>query len=283
MLDLVIVGGGPAGIGAGIQARHMGLEIMILDREGWGGRLSLARKVENFPGIAGPMSGPQVVEALVTQACNKGLNLNRETVDSIDFCDNSFVAQGRTDQYACRAIIVATGVRPKRLSIPGIGDRHNRLFYTWQEIPFVRHRSIAVIGGGEAAFDQACSLADRGATVTVLVRGRNARAFDGLVRTAQELGVQVILHTSVTRADQEGDRLTLSLSDPERDKLHVDYILASVGVVPSDVSFSKQASARADRGLYQAGDVCSQNYRQAAIAFGDGIKKAMIAYEYVKG
>lgn len=283
MLDLVIVGGGPSGIGAGVQARHMGLEIKILDREGWGGRLSLARKVENFPGLAGPMSGPQVVEALVTQARNKGLTLNRESVDSVDFRDNCFVVQGRTDQYACRAIIVATGVRPKRLSIPGIGHRHDRLFYTWQEIPFVRQRRIAVIGGGEAAFDQACSLADRGAIVTVLVRGHAARAFDGLVRTAQESGVQVILHTTVTRADQENDHLALSLSHPDLEQLHVDYILASVGVVPSEVPLSEQASARADQGLYQAGDVCSQNYRQAAIAFGDGIKKAMIAYEYVKG
>lgn len=282
MLDLVIVGGGPAGIAAGIQAQHMGLDVKILEKTSWGGRLSLARKVENFPGLACAMSGIQVVEALIAQARSKGLPLVRDAAESIDVQNGPFVVHGRIDAYETRAVIVATGVEPKRLSIPGTGDRHERLFYTWREMPVVQGKHVAVIGGGEAAFDQACSLADHGACVVVVVRGHVARAFHGLVREARQRGVHVILDATVKRAYQAAGGLALHLTGEARGLLHVDYVLASIGVVPSEIHITDRASAATDRGLYRAGDLCSQNYRQAAIAFGDGIKKAMMAYENIK-
>lgn len=282
MLDLVIVGGGPAGIAAGIQARHMGLHIKILEKAAWGGRLSLARKVENFPGLACAMSGIQVVEALMTQARSKGLPLVQDTVESIDVRNGSFIVHGRTEAYETRTVIVASGVEPKKLSIPGMSDRHERLFYTWRELPTVQGTRVAVIGGGEAAFDQACSLADRGAYVVVVVRGHAARAFHGLVQEAQQLGVRVILDSTVTRADRAAGGLALRLTGESERPLLVDYVLASIGVAPSEIGITDKAVTRADRGLYRAGDLCLQDYRQAAIAFGDGIKKAMMAYEHIK-
>jgi thioredoxin reductase (NADPH) len=283
MLDVLIVGGGPAGIAAGIQARHMGLDIKILEERTWGGRLALARKVENFPGLARPMSGTQVVEALVAQARNKGLALVWDSGESIDYRHGRFVVQGRLDTYECRTVIVATGVKPKKLSVPGIGDRHPRLFYVWSDLPETLNKRVAIIGGGEAAFDQACSLAERGAHVIVVLRAHTARAFHGLVQEARQLGVRVILNATITRAEQEAEDLSLHLADAGRSTLHVDYVLVSVGVVPSEIAMSGDAASRMDQGLYFSGDLCSQHCRQAAIAFGDGIKKTMMVYEYLKG
>jgi thioredoxin reductase (NADPH) len=282
MLDVLIVGAGPAGIAAGIQARHMGLDIKILEEGAWGGRLSLARKVENFPGLARPMSGAEVVDALVTQARNKGLTLVRDSGGSIHYHQGRFVVQGKLDTYQSRTVIVATGVKPRKLFVPGIGDCHPRLVCTWREVPEALNKRVAIIGAGEAAFDQACSLAERGAYVTVVVRANTARAFGGLVQEAKDLGVQVLHSATVTRAEHEGEHLSLHLADAGTSTLRVDYLLVSVGVVPSQIAMTETAAARMDQGLYFAGDLCSQQYRQAAIAFGDGIKKAMIVYEYVK-
>ena len=125
------------------------------------------------------------------QARNKVLPMVLDSAESVDYRENRFVVQGRSDEYVARMVIVATGVKPKRLFVPGIGDQNDGLFHTWRELPEIRGKRVAIIGGGEAAFDQACSLAERGANVIVLIRGHAARAFHGLVQEAQALGVDV--------------------------------------------------------------------------------------------
>ncbi len=283
MLDLIIVGGGPAGLAAGIQASHMGLKIKILEKHVWGGRLRLARKVENFPGLNRPYSGAQVVKRLLAQAHGKGLPMEAETCRSIDHPDACFVVNGAINTYNAKTVIVATGVRPKELVIPGLDLPANRLFYSWRDLPRKKGARVAIVGGGEAAFDQACTLAERGASVVMLIRRDEPRAFEGLVREATGLGVDIIPNATVKCAETRGRELFIHVSDHNNTTLQVDYVLAAVGTTSSEITISEEAAAKADSGLYWAGDVCSGDYRQAAIAFGDGIKKAMIVYEYVKG
>jgi thioredoxin reductase (NADPH) len=282
-LDLIIVGGGPAGLAAGIQASHMGLKIMILDKHAWGGRLRLARKVENFPGLTRPYSGAQVVSRLLAQARSKGLPMEAEACRSIDHPDACFVVNGDSNTYSAKTVIVATGVRPKELVIPGLDQPANHIFYSWRDLPRKKGARVAIVGGGEAAFDQACTLAERGAGVVVLVRGDKPKAFEGLVQEAKDLDVDIIPNATVKYAEAKGRDLLIHVSGRHNTTLQVDYLLAAVGTTSSEITISDAAAAKADRGLYWAGDVCSGDYRQAAIAFGDGIKKAMIVYEYVKG
>ncbi len=90
IFDLVIVGGGPAGLAAGLQASHMGLKIKIMEKHRWGGRLGLARKVENVPGLTRPYSGTQVVRRLMVQVHNTGLSTEFETCELIDHPDRQF-------------------------------------------------------------------------------------------------------------------------------------------------------------------------------------------------
>lgn len=283
MLDLVIVGGGPAGLAAGIQASHMGLKIMILEKDAWGGRLNLARKVENFPGLSRPYSGAQVVKRLLAQAHNKGLQMEAEACQSVDHPDACFAVNGATNTYSAKTVIAATGVRPKELIIPGLDLPAKYLFYSWRELPRKKGARVAVVGGGEAAFDQACTLAERGASVVILIRGDKPRAFEALVQEAKALGAEVILNATVKRVETKARELLIHVPDSRNTTLQVDYLLAAVGTTSSQITISESAAARVDKGLYWAGDVCSGAYRQAAIAFGDGIKKAMIVYEYVKG
>lgn len=283
IFDLIIVGGGPAGLAAGIQAGHMGLAVKVLEKGEWGGRLRLARKVENIPGLTLPLSGAQVADRMVRQARRKGVSLVLEACNRIDYAKKCFRVYSTPNRYAARAVIIACGVEPDRLLIPGLGAEPDCLFYSWQLLPHVRDKRVGVIGGGESAFDQACSLAEGGAVVTIFVRGPRPRTFRGLVEEAQDLGVSIITGAGIRWAEKKGPVVSLQFYDGHDRWWEVDYLLAAVGASPADVTISVPALDRAGKDLFWAGDVCSGRYRQAAIAAGDGVKTAMIVNEYVRG
>ncbi|MHB8202481.1 MAG: NAD(P)/FAD-dependent oxidoreductase [Desulfomonilaceae bacterium] len=283
IFDLVIVGGGPAGLAAGLQASHMGLKIKIMEKHRWGGRLGLARKVENVPGLTRPYSGTQVVRRLMVQVHNAGLPTEFETCELIDHPTANFVLKGSLNTYESRTVIVATGVCPKQLAIQGIDPHDNNLFYSWRDLPRKKGVRVAIVGSGEAAFDQACTLAEKSASVVVLIRSHKPRAFEILVQEAKNLGVDLILNATIERVETKDQEMLIHLSDGRNTTLSVDYILVAIGTTPSEITISDSASAEVNRGLFWAGDVCSGSYRQVAIAFGDGVRKAMIVYDYVKG
>ena len=261
----------------------MGLAVKILEKEVWGGRLCLARRVENIPGLTRPLSGRHVAARMLTQARRKGLAMALEACKLIDYGDRCFYVNAAANTYTARAVIIACGVQPKKLTVPGIEAAGNRLFYAWRELPHRKGKRIAIIGGGEAAFDQACSLTEKGASVTILMRGAAPRAFPGLVQEAKDLGVTITTRAEITRAEMKGPLVSLQFTNAERPTCDADYLLAAVGTSPTEVPISKSAAGKAGRGLYRAGDVCAGRYRQAAIASGDGIKTAMIVYEYLRG
>jgi thioredoxin reductase (NADPH) len=280
--DLVIVGGGPAGLAAGIQAAQMGLTVVVLEKGSWGGRIHLARKVENLLGLSGGLSGRQVAEKIVTHARDKGLTMNIEICESIDWAVDSFIISGAFERYEAKAVIAAIGAQPKRLEIPGAPSGGDRVFYSWRDLPLIKGKKVLVIGGGEVAFDQACNLAERGAFTAILVRGWAPRAFDGLVKEAVKLGVQVKLKSTARRVETGADHLSVEIDqDGFINKINTDYILVSIGAKPCEIHISASALSRAGKGFYWAGDVICEE-RQAAIAMGDGVKKAMIVYEYLR-
>jgi thioredoxin reductase (NADPH) len=281
MLDLIVVGGGPAGLAAGIQAQHMRLKVKVLEQEAWGGRLRLARRVENFPGLTEPLNGQQVAEKMFAQALNKGVPLSLDACELIDH-HRWFEVETPLRRYLAKAVIIATGVEPLSLDIPGSEAFQDRVFYSWRDLPRSEGMRIAVIGGGEAAFDQACSLAERGAVVTLLIRGSKPRAFSGLVQDAQRLGVKIVCRAEVKGGAVKGADLSLRLYEGDNTTHDVDCLLIAVGSRPTEINITEAAAAREGLGLYWAGDVCAGRYRQAAIAFGDGIRKAMIVYEYLQ-
>ncbi len=280
--DLVIVGGGPAGLAAGIQAVHMGLRVVILEKDAWGGRLRMARRVENIPGLNRPLKGIEVVDRIVSQARVKGLVMERQACTAVDYQQPLFKISGEEHDYRSPAVILACGTRSRPLELPGPAEASSRVFYSWKDLPAVQGKMVAVVGGGEAAFDQACSLAEARAGVTLLIRSHKPRSFKGLVREAEELGVRVLTGTEVLATEVKQDRLILNVSGLYAQSLSVDYVLAAVGVEPADLEMTRRAADREGQGLYWAGDVISGRYRQAAIAFGDGIRAAMMVYDQLR-
>ncbi len=283
--DLVIIGSGPAGLAAGIQARHVGLKVLLVEKYRPGGRLLSARRVENFPlvGRLRKATGPALSHAILAQAMRKGVKVEQGDCRGVDFGREIFKLILKHATIFAKTVILATGVRPKELKILRNGDPR-RMAYDWRALPTkLSGKSIFVLGGGEVAFDQACSLAERKARVTMLIRGKFPKGFRELVQEAKALGVRVLTEAKVTGCVSQPHGLKVSLIHRGRKReIGFGYGLVSIGAVPQRPKVTKEAGKRIGRGLYWAGDVCNSRYRQAAIAFGDGVKKAMMAYDYLR-
>ncbi len=286
--NLVVVGGGPAGLAAGIQAQHMGLRAILVEKDEPGGRLFSARQVENFPlvGEIGKATGRTIANALIRQALQKGLNILKGDCTRIDSHQGIFTPTVNHKTLKARAVIIATGVEPKAIKQPGweAALESPRLRYDWRDLPMkLSGKRVFVLGGGEVAFDQACSLAERRAQVTVLIRGRHPKAFTKLVKEAEGLGVRTLTEAKIKGCASFSRGLLVSLLTGEGEEEKVfDFGLIAIGASPKRPSLSEEARRRAGQGLYFAGDVSNRRYRQAAIAFGDGVKKAMMAYDYLR-
>lgn len=281
MHDLIVIGAGPAGLGAALQATHYGLDVLVLERDQVGGRVRYADEIGNFPGFtAARTTGAALVKKLRTQAQLADMRIVNADCELIDWRRPCFIARTARGDHRGRAVIVATGVRPVPLSIPGAALAASRIHYYWSDIPSIRGKSIAVIGAGEVAFDQACSLARRGASVTILARGNVPGAFPGLITLARRLGIRVRCNAPVSSiATASRDRV--ALTNPGG-RIVADHVLVAIGSAPLLPPMTADARNRIDRGVYLAGDAAEVNRRQAVIAFGDGVQQAMQAYSVLK-
>lgn len=276
MRDLIVIGAGPAGLGAGLQAAQAGMDVLVLEKDRVGGRLNLARQVGNFPWPAAERpAGAAIIRQLRQQAQRSGVRVAKQECRRIDWAGGRFEVLTAVSRHRCRALIIATGTRPRPLDLPLDPAVAGQVHYRWDEFPVRRGGRVAVIGAGEVAFDQACSLAERGAAVTVLCRGGRPRAFAGLVRQARALGVRVRLNRPVSRIEAAGNDGVV-VATP-RGRLVADAVLAAIGGEPSLPAMTAAANRRLGRGLYIAGDAVAGGRRQAAIAFGGGVDAAMMA------
>lgn len=283
--DLLIIGAGPAGLGAGIQAAHMGLKHAVIEKLKPSSRLLLARRVENYPGQK-DTAGKELLKALKLQAENKGVGIMTGACSGIDFKEGSFHVKTEKNILKAKTLIVATGLVPKKLSARVSARRleGRRVFYRWTDIPpDLKDKRILVVGGGETVFDQACSLAENGAKVIIAVRGEKDKVFDELRREAGKLRVQMRYGTEVVKIVESNNKVGITLKNNGRCLAKdFDYCLAAIGGRRNMPQISPGAGALLNRGLYLAGDLADPQHRQAAVAFGDGIKKTMMAYKFIR-
>ncbi|HSA34333.1 MAG TPA: FAD-dependent oxidoreductase, partial [bacterium] len=173
------------------------------------------------------------------------------------------------------SVIVATGVEPEPWRVRGVIGAGDRVCRDWRMIPRKRGE-VAVIGGGETAFDQACGLAERGHKVSVLIRGERSRAYPGLVTEAIRLGVVIVTKAAITSVHRDGRKILLTAADGR--SFDCDHVLPAIGHRPRLPALDRSARLKMGHGLWLAGDVREPVCRQAAIAFGDGVRCAMLAW-----
>lgn len=281
--DLVIVGAGPAGIGAAIQADHCGLDVLVLEKQGIGGKLALARKVHNFPLIGGGLSGEALAEKLGTQLRRRGVPLEFAKCESVKKRDDVFFLRTAKAEYPAKSVALATGGTPIIPSIEGLGGLvlKNRAFLSWTSILERGVGRVVVIGGGEIGFDSACSLLERGCDVTVLMRSREPAAYPALVHKAASLGVKMHCGVDYKKFCLTGDAVSVRYGVQDRLlEESFEAVLICAGS-RAGLSPSVKIEGTANHGVFYAGDATGTRFRQAVIAFGDGVRAAMKAIRYL--
>lgn len=303
--ELVIVGGGPAGLTAAIYARRSLLDAVTLEREAIGGQTILTSEIDNYPGLP-HTDGYTLSEAMRAQAADLGAEIAMDPVSSIvrDEVTGRFLVSAASTTYDADAVILAAGARPRRAGFEG-EDRfagHGVSYCATCDGMFYRGKRVYVIGGGNSAAEEALFLARLASEVVLVVRKDHLRAQSALVRELEENErVDVRLLTSVVSLDGGDLPGSITLRDNATgDTVTEEFeegsfgVFVLVGRVPetelvSDLveldragyAITDERMATRTPGLYVAGDARAKALRQIVTAASDGAVAATSVAAYL--
>ena len=301
MYDIIIVGGGPAGLTAAVYALRAGKTVLVIEKNSFGGQIAFSPKVENIPGTI-QISGAAFADRLVEQAMNLGADVELEKVVGIE--KNGEIFSVRTEEestYEGKAVILATGVKHRMLGLEGEAELigNGISFCAVCDGAFYTGQDTAMIGGGNSALQEALLLSEVCRSVTIV---QNLPTFTGEQKLADALqekdNVRVLFSTVVTGYETENGTLTgLRLRSEvtgEESSIAVDGAFLAVGLMPENEAFSQLAETNAygyfasgedcctgTPGLFVAGDCRSKAIRQVVTAASDGAIAAMAACRYL--
>ncbi len=298
MYDLIIIGGGPAGMSAGLYAVRYGLSTLVLEKDMISGQISSTGIVENYPGIP-DIGGMELMDRFRSHAKDIGVDIKTSEVLSAEVSGDNFVLKTDIDNLKCSSLIIATGANPRMLGVPGEEEFTGRgvSYCATCDGPFFSGKEVVVIGGGDSALTDALILSDIAAKVYIVHRRDKLRGSQVLQdRVFNKGNIDVIFDTVVDEIAGSGvvEKVILrnTGSGDVRD-LPISGIFIYVGVRPNTDVFKVEKNSygfiRTDsdmmtstRGIFAAGDCRQTPLRQVVTAVGDGAVAAHSAYEYVK-
>ncbi|MFH1009913.1 MAG: NAD(P)/FAD-dependent oxidoreductase [bacterium] len=282
--DVVIIGAGPAGIATAIQLKRYKIEPELLEQEEIGGLLRNAHWVENYPGFPEGISGLALVGLFKKQLEKTGIRVHSEKVLELDYQDGLFLTKTDCREITSLVTVIATGTKSKKMAAPPIPTEVEcHFFYEVHPLLGIQNKIIAIIGGGDAAFDYACSLAQRN-RVIILNRSAHAKCVPALQeRTAKSGNVEYMCDTrirTITRADSRVLLMCARNHEQEELRVEADDVVVAIGREASLDFVSPElresfGHLRSAQRLHLVGDVNNGIYRQTAISIGDGLRAAM--------
>ena len=303
---LLVIGAGPAGYTAAIYAARAGLGPLVVAGLQPGGQLTITTDVENYPGFAETIQGPWLMDQFRAQAEHVGATVIQDIVTGIDLSARPFRAQGDSGAaYEAEAVVVATGAQARWLGIPGekeLGGFGVSACATCDGF-FFRGRSVAVVGGGNTAVEEALYLSNLAKEVTVVHRRDGFRAERILQqRLFAKPNVRVLWDTVAEAVLGTEGKLravralaTRNTRTGEAAELPVDGVFVAIGHDPATALFRGQLAMDAEGyiitepgttrtsipGVFAAGDVQDRIYRQAVTAAGSGCMAALEAEKWL--
>jgi thioredoxin reductase (NADPH) len=299
--EAVIIGGGPAGLTAGIYLMRARIEAILLEKQILGGAPTNTEHIENYPGFPDGISGRDLMARMAEQARKVGLPVAEfSRVEGIDHKDGAFIIRTDKDAYRSLGVILAMGTEPAKLNIPGEDVFVGRgiSYCATCDGMFFRDLEVAVVGGGDAALTEALTLANIASRVHVIHRRSELRAQRILQdRAAKNIRIQFLLNKMPTRIkgrDQVESIVLLDAATKEESDLKVSGVFLSVGSRP-DTAFVRdlvetdstgfivtdEGLATKMRGMFAAGDVRRKSLRQITTAVGDGALAAVNLEKYL--
>ena len=299
MHDIIIVGGGPAGLTAAVYGLRAGKSVLVIEKNGFGGQIAYSPKVENIPGTIS-ISGAEFADKLTEQAMNLGADVELETVVRVESGETKRVYTEEGNCYEAKAVILAVGVKHRMLGLPGeeelVGSGLS--FCAVCDGAFYEGQDVAMIGGGNSALQEALLLSEVCRKVTVV---QNLAFFTGEKKLADALtakdNVEVIFSAVVAEYLSENGTLTglrIREENGNEQVLKVDGAFLAVGLMPENDAFAPLAELNdwgyfasgedcttKTEGIFVAGDCRSKSIRQVTTAAGDGAVAAMAACRYL--
>lgn len=285
-MELLIVGGGPAGLTAALYAARAGKDVTLIESIAHGGQMNTTPDIENFPAFLS-IPGFELSQSMQKQAKNAGVRFLFDVIEKIEKTSSGFLCIGRQNQYEAEKVILATGAERRKLSVPGEEEFTGRgiSYCAVCDGNFFRNKNVAVVGGGNTALEDALYLAKICKKVTLIHRRDSFRAAKVyLDRLKNTDNIELFLNTIVEKI--EGDDVVRSLRlkiDEDEKVLPVSALFIAVGtkpflpILPPEVERDENGCLMTDRemrtslpGLYAAGDVRNTPLRQIVTACADG-------------
>ena len=296
MYDLIIIGGGPAGLTAALYARRANKSVLVIEKAVFGGQITYSPKVENIPGFVS-LTGNEFAEKLVEQVLEQGADVEMAEVLSIrDGAIKTVVTD--SGEFEAKAVVISTGARHRMLGLENeekfVGEGIS--FCAVCDGAFYKDKTVGVVGGGNSALQEALLLSDLAQKVYVI---QNLDHLTGEQKLQQQLfaksNVEII--TSATVAALTGEQtlqgVVLDTADGKRD-ITLDGLFVAIGLIPQNEPFADVLTlndwgyADADEsctthtaGIFVAGDCRSKRIRQVATAAADGAIAALAACDYI--
>ena len=281
--EVTIIGAGPAGLATAIQLKRSGVDFILFEKSEVGGLLANANLVENYPGFPGGIPGFQLVERLQQQIEEISVRVTFEKVTALHYENGLFLTTTGRQVYPSRRVVVASGTRPIAFSGGEIPESlHDRVYYEILPIQQIEEKQVAVVGGGDLAFDYALNLGRKN-DVIILNRGEETKCLALLWERAQASPrIRYLDRTCISRIEEKGqNRIELRCISVSREvDIQADYLIFAIGREPQLEFMTDELQSEAQElenmgVLYLIGDVKNGIYRQAAIAVGDGVLAAM--------
>ena len=299
MFDMIIIGGGPAGLTAAVYGRRNGRSVLVIEKSVFGGQIVNTPNVENIPGFAA-IGGDEFADRLLDQAIGQGAEVALETVTGAEKADDVFTVKTEEGSvYEGKTLILATGTTHRMLGLPGeeelIGNGIH--FCAVCDGDMYRDRNVVVIGGGNSAFVEANTLVNIAGKLTIL---QDLPVFTADAKSQETLfshhNVETHLSARVTGYVAEGGKLTgvTFIENGKSQMIPCDGVFLAVGLIPNNEPFANLASLDSrgyfdadesgltrTEGVFAAGDCRTKALRQVATACADGANAAINASNYL--
>ena len=302
MLDLAIIGSGPAGYTAGIYASRASLKPVLFEGLESGGQLMLTTDVENYPGFDSGIMGPDLMQIFKKQAERFGTEIKTETINSIKKIDGGFSLESAKDSYEFKSVIISSGASAKWLDVKGEKELqgHGVSACATCDGFFFKEKEVIVVGGGDSAMEEALFLTKFATKVYIVHRRDSFRA--SKIMQDRVLGndkIEVLWNKEVTEIHGSESVESVSLADTKdgsSSEVNIDGVFMAIGHTPNvdflaglveldekgyvKTGFTTETSTSVP-GVFAAGDVADSIYRQAVTAAGTGCQAAIDAERWL--
>lgn len=298
--DVVIIGGGAAGLSAAQYSARANLKTLVLEEMAMGGQALLIDEIENYPGILESVNGFDFIQGMHKQAERFGAEFKYLKCDSISKEGKYFKLATSEGDIICCAVIIATGAHHRHLGVPGEDEYAGKgvSYCATCDGPFFKNKKILVVGGGDAACDEANYLANLTDKVILVHRRDKFRAQPGVAeRVMKNPNIEIRFNTVLKEIQGEGKVQKVVLAHTDKDEEYsegMDAVFIFVGSVPQtqlvpDLKkdeggslITDQNMESSEKGIFVAGDVRSTPFRQLIVAAGDGAIAAHSAANYIE-